>query len=488
MHPCPGSPQAGRMTQTLSAGDRTPHKRQASKTTATGQFRSAAQALGHQDSGNLDSGNQGRGLTPAIRLKAGSPAAILAIVPHLLGFQPESSIVVIGTEASRGSVKVTLRYDLPATPDAALSAEIAEHAMAILQSQQLAAAAVVGYGPDKLVRPVAEVLAATTRAAGIDLRECLRVDDGRYWSYTCGNPECCPADGSLFDAASHPASAAMATAGEPVLAGRGALAASIAPVGGAAAGEMRRATRRAEQHVTQVIAKVRKSARLGAARHMIASEGLAAVGDMITTYRGGGSYATDYQLAWLSVALKDLRIRDDAWARMDPKDSGAHRRLWTDVVRRAQPGHVAAAASLLAFVAWQEGNGALANVALDRALADDPGYSMALLLRQVITAGAPPSLARLPMTPDEVAASYEDPEAGDPDEECADKEYQDEEYTDEQYSDEECANEDYAGEVTEVGLDEDAGESDDNSGYDEDWEDGEVNSSGSPDDQRSHLG
>jgi hypothetical protein len=32
----------------------------------------------------------------------------------------------------------------------------------------------------------------------------------------------------------------------------------------------------------------------------------------------------------------------------------------------------------------------------------------ALLLRQVINAGAPPSLARLPMTPDEVAASYDE--------------------------------------------------------------------------------
>jgi Domain of unknown function (DUF4192) len=62
---------------------------------------------------------------------------------------------------------------------------------------------------------------------------------------------------------------------------------------------------------------------------------------------------------------------------------------------------------LLAFVAWQSGDGALANVVLDRALADAPGYSMALLLRQVIAAGVPPSLARLPMTPEEVAASYD---------------------------------------------------------------------------------
>jgi hypothetical protein len=74
---------------------------------------------------------------------------------------------------------------------------------------------------------------------------------------------------------------------------------------------------------------------------------------------------------------------------------------------------VAAPAALLAFVAWQSGDGALANVALDRAVADEPRYSMALLLRQVISAGAPPSLARLPMTPEEVAASYDDAEEDD---------------------------------------------------------------------------
>ncbi len=86
----------------------------------------------------------------------------------------------------------------------------------------------------------------------------------------------------------------------------------------------------------------------------------------------------------------------------------AHLRLWSDLSRLARPGYVAAPASLLAFVAWQSGNGALANVALDRALADDSRYSMALLLRQAIDSGAPPSLARLPMTPEEVAASYDE--------------------------------------------------------------------------------
>ena len=91
---------------------------------------------------------------------------------------------------------------------------------------------------------------------------------------------------------------------------------------------------------------------------------------------------------------------------MDPAHRDAHRRRWTDLVRRAQPGYAAAPASLLAFTAWQSGDGALANIALDRALADTPGYSMALLLQEALDAGMPPSAATLPMTPEQVAESY----------------------------------------------------------------------------------
>jgi hypothetical protein len=92
---------------------------------------------------------------------------------------------------------------------------------------------------------------------------------------------------------------------------------------------------------------------------------------------------------------------------MEPAHQEAHLRLWTDVVRRVDPAYAPAPAALLAFVAWQSGNGALAGIAIGRALAADPGYSLALLLRDIVEAGVPPSQARLPMTPEEVEQSYE---------------------------------------------------------------------------------
>ena len=213
---------------------------------------------------------------------------------------------------------------------------------------------------------------------------------------------CCP-DNEAFDETAHPAAVAMTVAGQVVLPDRAALAASLAPPTGQQAGSIRAAASRAERRARQLLttAPTRQ-----AARRLLTSRGLSAVEEAISTYRDGGTITSDDQIAWLALTLASLPVRDDAWARMDPAHTSAHRRLWTDVTRRAPDPYLPAPASLLAFTAWQSGDGALANVALDRALAADPDYSMARLLREILAAAVPPSQARLPMTPDEVAASY----------------------------------------------------------------------------------
>jgi hypothetical protein len=166
---------------------------------------------------------------------------------------------------------------------------------------------------------------------------------------------------------------------------------------------MHQATERALRRAEDLIAAAPRDAD---AMQPVIDAGRAAVREAIGTYRRGGQITDDDQVAWLAVTLADLRVRDDAWARMDPKHRAAHRRLWTDLIRRATEPYVPAPASLLAFTAWQSGEGALANIAIERALAADPGYSMAHLIGQAVDAGLPPSAARLPMTPEEVEASY----------------------------------------------------------------------------------
>jgi Domain of unknown function (DUF4192) len=181
---------------------------------------------------------------------------------------------------------------------------------------------------------------------------------------------------------------------------------------GKQAAAMRRATKAAERLLDRCVDRMgRAGPDQVARRRLIAAAGQPMVAEAIRRYRSGEEIEIEFA-AWVTLALRELRVRDDAWARMLPEHGSAHSRLWTDLTRLAQPGYVAAPASLLAFVAWQQGDGALANVALDRALADSRRYSMAKLLRRALDSGAPPSMARLPMTPEEVEASYDAQEAG----------------------------------------------------------------------------
>jgi Domain of unknown function (DUF4192) len=62
----------------------------------------------------------------------------------------------------------------------------------VLAGQRTTNAVAVGYGPGPLVTPVADILLGQLPAEGINLREFLRAEQGRYWSYLCASPACCP--------------------------------------------------------------------------------------------------------------------------------------------------------------------------------------------------------------------------------------------------------------------------------------------------------
>lgn len=131
------------------------------------------------------------------------------------------------------------------------------------------------------------------------------------------------------------------------------------------------------------------------------------VPDAVATYHHGGHLGRE-EAARLARVLTSLRYRDDMWSRMDPARSAAHVRLLTDVARAARKSDRAPALALLAFVRWQAGQYELARRAARLALRHAPRYTMARLLLDMLDAGAPRTMARLPMTPDEVARSYDE--------------------------------------------------------------------------------
>lgn len=349
------------------------------------------------------------GVAAKVQLRAATPDAVLAVVPHMLGFYPSRSLVVLGL-GEQNRVMVTFRYDLPEPSDHELATDIAHHAEYVLTREQIGAAMLIGYGPEELVLPVLAQTAARIGNHGIHLQEALRAEAGRYWSLLCSDVRCCPPEGRSYDPGSHPAAAALAEAGLTAHPDREALARTIQrPAGSADA--IARATEQARTRLARLVeggeAAGDRDPKLRATR-----VGRRQVQHAIRRYREGGRIESVAHLAWLSVLLSDIRVRDDAWARMTPAYRDEHCRLWTDVLRAATTDFAPAPASLLAFTAWQAGNGALAAMAVDRALAADPRYSMAHLLASAIEAALPPAAARMPMTPAAVAASYAPPIAG----------------------------------------------------------------------------
>ncbi|MCX4387691.1 DUF4192 domain-containing protein [Micromonospora peucetia] len=315
------------------------------------------------------------------RLAVRSPADLIAAVPYLLGFHPTDSVVVVAMRGRR--ITFAARADLP---DLADPHDPAGHLAGVVARQHAEAATVLGYGPAALVTPAVDAVRAALAAAGLSVLDALRVTEGRYWSYVCTEPECCPPDGRPYDVAASEVSAAAVFAGQVALPDRAALVAQVAPVTGPARSAVRRATARAERRLADLLDQASASDPRG--ERALCAAGSAAVRTALRRHRRE-QRLTDGEVAWLSVLLTREPVRDHAWARTDGRDADIA--LWTDVLRRAEPELIAAPAALLAFAAWRAGQGALAAVALERALAEHPGHSLALLLDDLLRRGVPPS-------------------------------------------------------------------------------------------------
>ncbi|MEV4705332.1 DUF4192 domain-containing protein [Actinoplanes sp. NPDC049316] len=331
-------------------------------------------------------------------LKVRTPAELITAVPYLIGFHPSDSLVVAVVKGSR--LAFAARIDLPeaGVPDTEARAPVL-HLATVVAEQEPEGVTIIGYGDRDRVTPSVQHLSRTLAGAGVKILDEFRVADGRYWSYLCTEPACCPEEGKPCDPPDSVLAVEATFAGAVALASRRVLEDRLAAATGDERQAMDEADRRALSRFRELsgpaAAKREPSSSPTAKRDLeLVRAGRAAIRHAERTARAG-ERLTDDEIAWLGHLMTSVQVRDYAWIRSGTADWEIS--LWSDVVRRVDPLRVPAPASLLAFIAWRAGMGALATIAVERALDADGAYSMAQTMIATLHAAVPPSaLTRWP--------------------------------------------------------------------------------------------
>jgi hypothetical protein len=297
------------------------------------------------------------------------PDDLLAVIPYLVGFHPEESIVAVFIRSGR--VVLAARIDLP--PESAAD-EVAAQLEYLANRHEASALALVAYSAASL--PAHRLLTRLMDQLGDhELADVLYVGHGRWWSLSCAE-DCCPLSGTPFDLSSHPVSAAAVFAGLGTRANRQELAASVS---GPPDTELPRLQGLAETLLTELDFDDASSA----TRLMVS---------LVDTAVSGPGALDERRALLLALLVTDLRVRDLAWALISPEDAEKHVQMWGAVVAKVPPRLAAAPLCLLGFAAWVCGAGALLNCCCERLARVDPGYSLGRLLRDISTQALPPSL------------------------------------------------------------------------------------------------
>jgi Domain of unknown function (DUF4192) len=329
---------------------------------------------------------------PHVRLR--SPSDIVDAVPYLVGFQPADSLVVLSLRGERSRLGLTARVDLPAASSAKACAR---EFVGYLKRDHAARAIVVFYPPSggptyPSLRPLAGALTKQLERARIEVAEVLCVCDGRWWSMYCADADCCPPDGTPVDSGgTSVAAAVMTVAGQVVLSSREELEQTIALVGGVVRTAMAYALPRADADMAARI--------VAGHRVAVTAESLdlfrAAVHRQLAANEGGKADALSVDdAARLIVSLEDVNARDEILTWFDGEWGEATREVLSELARRAVPPFEVPTLTVLAWVSYLQGEGALAGIALDRARAVEPDYLLAQLLDQALRAPLNPEVFR----------------------------------------------------------------------------------------------
>ena len=395
---------------------------------------------------------------PPATVSLSDPGDLIAATPVLLGFVPRSSLVAMALGGASGRrLGLTLRIDLPPPEHIAGAADAVVHGI-LLDNPSAVVVLVIGPGGDAgpPAADLVERVAAGLASRSVDACHALWTEStaaGSRWRCY----EDCGCSGIVPRSAASPLAAAAHAEGRVVRADRAELERLVEPIdeavlrrrealldaavdagademfaeiaaeadaatagigdGQAGTGPGRnsgghgrkprsskglpRSTRALD--AAEAVSDTRAGGETAAAgstsrRSPLQTGGDDRLGDDGRRDRLGDGWLDDERVVALTRALQLPAVREAAIAACTGSRSAAAETLWAALTRGTPDPEAAEPAALLALMALLHGDGALANVALQRAEAAWPGHSFTATLRGIAAIGVRPSELRSCLT------------------------------------------------------------------------------------------
>lgn len=323
---------------------------------------------------------------------------LIASLSAILGFRPADSLIAVSLVGPTGKqVGPVIRIDLPPPEE---EAHVLDTFTTLLKGHQVRSVALVVVGEHDSQRPrdaelphtdLIELLHAGFGDLGPTIEHALwtpEIREGSIW--VCYEDRDCR--GVVPDDMSTSAAAAAAAAGCVTFGSREEMEQQLVPKDPEAVERVSELLAKAADELDppadpdQLIARCAGEVRAALAQVKRS--------EMST---GTGLEFSDDQIVRLARALSHTRIRDACLAMaLSPSESTRRQaeRLWLELVRRVPEPERTVPAAMLAYAAYMRGEGALATIAIDTALAADPDNTLAGLLCQCLLRGLPPRKLR----------------------------------------------------------------------------------------------
>lgn len=321
---------------------------------------------------------------------------LITAIPFLIGFHPTDSIVLISVKD--GAIGLAMRIDLPSKLESDQIDLLAHHFL----REETEAALIVAYMPQHREDgdSVLISLGAGLIRNGVDIQESIVVQAGRYRSIICRDASCCPPSGKAM-----PEINGSEIAAEHVVAGIPMPFENISQLIETLSAD---SSSFALSWVSEVseFAFTDEDINVEALRR----DGVETMDLLLDDFRMGYGATNRTLVARMIGRMSDLQVRDYAMGVHCEDTYDLYFMMWRELLRLSPVGYVAPIACIVAAMAYEGGDGALAQKALDRALEDDPNYPLAALLRRVFNAGWPPesfASMRAELHPKVIASIFE---------------------------------------------------------------------------------